>query len=73
MEALTEECEPAKQKMIKTYQNFWSVLETSFNTEGSEMPEVFWKQMFMLGSSIGKLWQTGMCPDFNLDAAAHNH
>ena len=42
-------------------------MEAGFNKEGNDMPESFWKDMLGLGNSIAKVWQFGMCPDFNLD------
>ena len=68
-EAITEEAKTANLDMIKNYLNFWKVMEAGFNKEGNDMPESFWKDMFALGNSIAKVWQSGMCPDFNLDIA----
>ena len=42
-------------------------MEINFNKEGDEMPEMFWKEMSVLGNSIEEVWQSGMCPDFNVD------
>jgi len=68
-EAITEEAKTANLDMIKNYLNFWKVMEAGFNKEGNDMPESFWKDMFALGNSIAKVWQSGMCPDFNLGIA----
>ena len=66
-EEKTENAETANLEMIKNYLNFWNVMEVNFNREGNEMPEMFWQQMRALGNSIADVWQSGMCPDFNLD------
>ncbi len=62
----TEKAEAANLGMIKNYLIFWSMMETSFNKEGSEMPLTFWGSMAVLGNSIAEVWEAGMCPDFNL-------
>jgi len=41
-------------------------METNFNKEGSEMPGSFWTGMWALGNSIAAVWESGMCPDFNV-------
>jgi hypothetical protein len=53
--------------MINNYLHFWNVMETNFNKEGKDMPETFWKEMSVIGNSIAKVWELGMCPDFNLN------
>jgi hypothetical protein len=65
-ERITEEAKAANQNMIENYLHFWNVMETNFNMEGNEMPMSFWQGMGMLGNSIATVWESGMCPDFNL-------
>jgi len=68
-EEITEKSAAANQVMIENYLSFWNVMETNFNTAGNEMPASFWKGMATLGNSIADAWQSGMCPNFNLDIA----
>jgi hypothetical protein len=55
----------AQLELKNCFLNFLYELETSFNTEGYEMPAVFWKSMFALQDSIIAVWESGKCPDFN--------
>lgn len=65
-ERITDEGETANRDMMQAYLNLWHIMESSFNKEGNDMPAMFWEEMRALGNSIAKVWQCGMCPDFNL-------
>jgi len=66
-ERITEESATANETMIRSYLNFWNEMEINFNSEGNDMRPSFWKEMWELGNSIAAVWESGMCPDFNLD------
>ncbi|HEX3080503.1 MAG TPA: ferritin-like domain-containing protein, partial [Puia sp.] len=68
-ERITEHSETANANMKKAYLNFWKEMEINFNREGSEMRPGFWKEMRELGDSIAAVWQSGSCPDFNVDVS----
>lgn len=65
-EGIADEAKIANRDMIQAYLNLWNIMEVNFNKEGNEMPAMFWNEMFALGNSIARVWQCGMCPDFNV-------
>ena len=64
---ITEEAKSSNEHLIRNYLKFWNVMEQNFNTEGTEMSPAFWRSMWDLTNSITAVWQSGKCPDFNID------
>lgn len=56
-----------QQRLRANYKNFLAELNASFNSEGEEMNPDFWKKMFALTDAITDVWETGSCPDLELD------
>jgi len=61
-----ESAEAANNEMRKAFKDFWKTLEVSFNTPGEDMEKTFWSQMAPLGTSLAHVWESGMCPDFDV-------
>jgi hypothetical protein len=71
-ETHTGESETANLKMQQALADFWKVMEENFNTDGEELPDSFWQKMFALAGSLTAVWESGMCPDFNLSTAGES-
>jgi Ferritin-like len=54
----------AQHEMEKVFTGFLSEMELHFNGEGESFPDSFWLQMHSLGPAIGKVWESGRCPEF---------
>jgi len=67
-DTITEQAKSANENLRRNYANFWKVMEENFHTEGTEMTPGFWGSMWDLSNSIAAVWESGMCPDFNLDS-----
>lgn len=66
-DVITEEAKMANENLRSNYLKFWKVMEENFKTEGPEMSPGFWGSMWELTNAIAAVWQSGTCPDFNID------
>jgi hypothetical protein len=57
----------AQQNIRNMFSDFFKEMQINFNSNGEDLPDSFWKNMFVLGNAIAAVWELGMCPDFNFD------
>jgi Ferritin-like len=53
-----------QENMKRLFSDFLLEIQIHFNSEGQELPDAFWINMFALGDAIAGVWESGMCPDF---------
>jgi hypothetical protein len=59
----------AQQNMEKVFLDFLAEMQNNFNSEGEEMQNPFWHKMVALGNAIVAVWESGRCPDFNMNTS----
>ena len=58
----------AQAELQIRYRRFLSELEASFHADGPEMTPTFWDAMFGLTVALMAVWESGACPDLELEA-----
>lgn len=58
----------AQAELKVRYRQFLTQLEASFRGEGPEMTPAFWDTMFGLTDGLIAVWESGACPDLDLEA-----
>jgi hypothetical protein len=58
----------AQADMQVRYRQFLSELEASFRLDGPEMTASFWDAMFGFTGALIAVWESGACPDLDLEA-----
>ncbi len=54
----------AQENMKRLFSDFLLEIQIHFGSEGQDLPDAFWNNMFALGDAIAAVWESGMCPDF---------
>ena len=58
----------AQAELQARYRRLLSELNASFRADGPEMPPSFWDTMFGLTGALIAVWESGACPDLDLEA-----
>ncbi len=58
----------AQAELQARYRRLLSELNASFRADGPEMPPSFWDAMFGLTGALIAVWESGACPDLDLEA-----
>ena len=58
----------AQTELQVHYRRFLSELEASFRSDGPEMTPTFWDAMFGLADALIAVWESGACPELDLEA-----
>ena len=57
----------AQAELQAWYRRFLSELEASFRADGPEMAPTFWDVMFGLTGALMAVWESGACPDLDIE------
>lgn len=57
----------AQTQLQSGYRRFLSELDASFRSDGPEMTPTFWDAMFGFTGALMAVWESGACPDLDLE------
>ena len=57
----------AQAELQVRYRRFLSELEASFRADGPDMTSTFWQAMFDLTGALMAVWESGACPELDLE------